>query len=223
MTGRTPAATASLLDLYLVTDTASCGERGVAETVRLAARGGVTLVQVREPGLGTRDLCALTRAVQDALAGTGVPVVVNDRVDVALAVGADGVHVGQGDLPPDVARQLLGPRALVGLSVSTADQVAEAQAWNARGPVLDYLGVGPVWATPTKPEAATPLGLERTAALVALAASTDLPCVAIGGIGPDVAASVRATGVAGLAVVSAVCAAADPAAAASALRAGVAR
>lgn len=214
MSGR---AVGPLLDLYLVTDTASCGGRGVVETVRLAVRGGVTLVQVREPGLGTRDLFALTQAVQDVLVGTGVPVVVNDRVDVALAVGADGVHVGQGDLPAAVARQLLGPRALVGLSVSSAEQVAEAEAMNALAPVVDYLGVGPVWATPTKPEAAAPLGVEQTATL---AASTDLPCVAIGGIGPNNAAAVRAAGVAGLAVVSAVCAAADPAAASSALRGG---
>lgn len=214
MTGR--STTESLLELYLVTDTASCGARGVAETVRLAVRGGVTLVQVREPGLGTRDLCALAQAVSEVLVGTGVPLVINDRVDVALAVGADGVHLGQGDLPPHVARDLLGPHALVGLSVSTAEQVAEAEAWNRRGRVVDYLGVGPVWATPTKPEAAAPLGVERAGAL---AASTDLPCVAIGGIGPGNAVSVRALGVAGVAVVSAICAAPDPTHAAAQLRA----
>ena len=225
MTGR--STTESLLELYLVTDTASCGARGVAETVRLAVRGGVTLVQVREPGLGTRDLCALAQAVSEVLVGTGVPLVINDRVDVALAVGADGVHLGQGDLPPHVARDLLrvprpglrpslGPQALVGLSVSTAEQVAEAEAWNRRGRVVDYLGVGPVWATPTKPEAAAPLGVERAGAL---AASTDLPCVAIGGIGPGNAVSVRALGVAGVAVVSAICAAPDPTHAAAQLRA----
>ena len=212
MSGR---AVAPLLDLYLVTDAAACGERGVAETVRQAVHGGVTLVQVRDHHLATRELVALTRAVQEAVAGTGVPVVVNDRVDLALAVDADGVHLGQSDLPADVARRLLGPRALVGLSVSTPDQVAEAEALNAAGVVVDHLGVGPVWATPTKPEAAAPLGTDRLAALVA---STDLPCVAIGGIGPDNAASVRAAGVDGIAVVSAICAAADPAAAASVLR-----
>ncbi|GAB3667273.1 thiamine phosphate synthase [Nocardioides korecus] len=220
MSGWSRAATTGLLDLYLVTDSTSCGDRGVAETVRLAVRGGVTLVQVREPGLNTRDLCALTREVQEVLAGTGVPLVVNDRVDVAFAVGADGVHLGQGDLPPDVARRLLGSQALIGLSVSTTTQVAQAEALNSQGPVVDYLGLGPVWATPTKPEAADPLGVDLAGAL---AASTDLPCVAIGGIKSANAAAVRATGVAGLAVVSAVCAATDPTAAASALRSGAAR
>ena len=196
------------LDLYLVTDTALCGPRGVVETVRRALPGGVSAVQVREPAATTRELCALSRALLEVLAGTGVPLLVNDRLDVALAVGAQGVHLGQSDLPAEDAHRI-APDLLLGLSVSTAAQVALAPDW------LDYLGVGPVQATATKPEAAAALGLAGAAALVAAAR---VPCVAIGGIGPANAAAVRATGVAGLAVVSAVCAADDPAAAATALR-----
>lgn len=202
-----------LLDLYLVTDSGLCGPRGVVATVSAAVRGGVTLVQVREPTMTTRELCALVRAVQLALAGSGVPLVVNDRLDVALATGADGVHLGQSDLPPLDARRLAGPELLIGLSVSTTQQVQEACALPTG--TVDHLGVGPVWATATKTEAAAPLGLAGTAALVAL---STLDCVAIGGISAANAASVRATGVEGIAVVSAVCAAADPAQAAADLR-----
>ncbi len=195
------------LDLYLVTDTALCGDRGVVETVRQALPGGVSAVQVREPRATTRELCALSRALLEVLAGTGVPLLVNDRLDVALAVGAQGVHLGQSDLAVEDAHRV-APDLLVGLSVSTAAQVAQAPAW------LDYLGVGPVEATPTKPEAAAPLGLAGTAELVQ---QSRVPCVAIGGIGVGNATQVRATGVAGIAVVSAVCAAPDPRAAAAAL------
>ncbi len=195
------------LSLYLVTDSALCGDRGVVETVRQALPGGVSAVQVREPHATTRELCALSRALLEVLAGTGVPLLVNDRLDVALAVGASGVHLGQSDLPAEDAHRI-APDLLLGLSVSTEAQVAQAPAW------LDYLGVGPVEATPTKPEAAAPLGLAGTAALVA---RSRVPCVAIGGIGAGNAAQVRATGVAGIAIVSAVCAASDPRAAAAAL------
>lgn len=200
------------LHLCLLTDTVLCGERGVPETVRAALRGGVTAVQVREPHATTAELCALSEAVQQVLAGTGVPLVINDRLDVALAVGADGVHLGQHDLAPHHARRLAGPDLVIGLSVSTEAEVAQAAALTPG--VVDYLGVGPVMTTPTKPDAAPALGLDRTAALVA---ASPLPCVAIGGISTANASAVRATGVAGLAVVSAVCSAADPEAAAAAL------
>lgn len=195
------------LGLYLVTDTALSGDRGVVETVRQALPGGVTAVQVREPHATTRELCALSRALLEVLAGTGVPLLVNDRLDVALAVGAQGVHLGQSDLPAEDAHRI-APDLLLGLSVSTPAQVAAAPDW------LDYLGVGPVRATATKPEAAAPLGLAGTAAL---ARQARVPCVAIGGIGSENAAAVRGTGVAGIAVVSAICAAADPRAAAAEL------
>ncbi len=202
------------LHTYLVTDTALCGARGVADTVRLAVQGGVGVVQVRDAGATARELVHLTRTVLEVVADSGVRVLVNDRADVALAARAHGVHVGQSDLHPTDARRLLGRDAVVGLSVSTVDQVQEALRLPPA--CVDYLGVGPVFATATKPEAAAPLGLDGAARLVGVAG--ELPCVAIGGIGADNVAEVRRTGVRGVAVVSSVCAAEDPQTASSALR-----
>ncbi|NYH89268.1 thiamine-phosphate pyrophosphorylase [Actinopolymorpha rutila] len=204
------------LSLYLVTDTALCGPQGVAATVRDAVAGGVSAVQLRDPGATTRDLLRTGAEVREVLAGTGVPLFVNDRADVAHALGADGVHLGQSDLPPEHARDLLGPDVWLGLSAHTSGQTDRALALPPG--TVDYLGVGPVFAQATKPDAASPLGLDFLAELVATAAAGGLPGVAIGGIGPDNAAAVRATGVAGIAVVSAVCGRPDPAAAARALR-----
>jgi thiamine-phosphate pyrophosphorylase len=207
--------------LYLVTDTALCAPRPVADVVRAAVAGGVTVVQVRDKAASRRELLALTRAVRAALADRpDVPVVVNDAVDVALLAGADGVHVGQDDLPPAEVRALLGPDALLGLSVSSP---AELDVALALAGTVDLVGIGPVWETPTKPDAGTGLGPDGTAALAAPARAAGLQAVAIGGITPDRAAAVAATGIDGLCVVSAVCAAADPAAAARGLRAEIAR
>lgn len=201
------------LDLYLVADSALCGRRGLLPTVAAAVAGGVSVVQLREPGATTRELCRLASALQEVLSDARVPLVVNDRVDVALAVEASGVHLGQSDLDVQTARRLGGEEMLIGLSVSTLEEVAQA----ARLPAgtVDHLGIGPVFATATKPDAAQPLGLAGTTAL-RIAAS--LPCVAIGGISAANVDQVRATGVAGVAVVSAICAADDPAAAAVRLR-----
>lgn len=210
---RTPARTPDLT-LYLVTDTAQCGRRGVVATARAAVQGGATLVQLRDPSASARELVALADGLREALAGTGVPLVVNDRLDVALASGADGVHLGQGDLPVEAARRLSRPGFLIGLSVSTVAETVEVAALPAG--TVDYLGLGPVFPTTTKPHAPPALGLEQTARVCA---STALPCVAIAGIHPGNARAVLATGVAGLAVVSAICGADDPAAAARALRA----
>ncbi len=201
------------LSLYLITDAHLSGSRGVTEVVRSAVIGGVTAVQLRDHEASTRELCRLGDALLEVLDGTGVPLLVNDRLDVALAIGAAGVHVGQSDLPVDAARRLGGPDFLVGLSVSTVPETVEVEALPAG--TVDYLGVGPVFPTLTKPGARAALGLEETARV---RRSTGLPCVAIGGISPENAAGVRATGVAGIAVVSAICAAPDPAAAAKGLR-----
>ncbi|WP_139979527.1 thiamine phosphate synthase [Nocardioides litoris] len=199
--------------LYVVTDTAQCGgpDRVVA-TVAAAVAGGATAVQLRDPGSTTRDLVALAEALLAVTRPAGVPLVVNDRVDVALAVGADGAHVGQSDLDPVRARRLLGPEAHLGLSVSTP---AQARAAAALPPgTVDLLGVGPLRATSTKPDAAPPFG---PAGLAALCAASTLPCVVIGGVTAADAAPARAAGAAGLAVVSAVCGAASPADAAAEL------
>jgi len=199
------------LTLTLVTDTGLCGPRGVPAVVRAAVAGGVTAVQVRAKHGGDRDRLALVRSVADVLRGTGVALLVNDAVDVALLAGADGVHLGQSDLPAAEVRRLVGPDLLLGLSVSTVEEVRAAPV-----DALDYLGVGPVWATATKPLAAPPLGPAGTAAVVAAAS---VPCVAIGGVHAGTVGELRGSGIAGFCVVSAVCAAADPEAAARDLRA----
>jgi thiamine-phosphate pyrophosphorylase len=201
------------LTLYLVTDTVLCGSRGVAATVERALRGGVTVVQVRDPQAPDDEFVRLGRSVAAALAGTGVPLIVNDRVHLVEAIGADGAHVGQGDLDPVEARSLLGPDAVLGLSVQTLTHV-DLAAGLPPGTV-DHLGVGPVWWQATKPDAADPGGLDTLAAIVR---RSPVPCVAIGGIDASRAPLVRSTGAAGVAVVSAICGQPDPAAAARRVR-----
>jgi thiamine-phosphate pyrophosphorylase len=202
------------LSLYLVTDTAMCGLVGVPATVAAAVAAGVTMVQLRDPVASDADLVDLGRAVVEALAGTGVPLVVNDRVELVAAIGAQGAHVGQDDLDVGEARALLGHTAYLGLSVQTTDQVTAALACGIDA--LDYLGVGPVWATTSKLDAAPPGGLEEVRAITS---ASPWPCVAIGGITPARVPALRARGVAGVAVVGAICGRPDVAAATRALRA----
>ncbi len=202
------------LSLYLVTDTALCEPAGVVATVAAAVTAGVTAVQLRDPAADEDHLVALGRALAALLRGTGVPLLVNDRVDLVAAIGADGAHVGQGDTGPLQARRLLGPGAVLGLSVQTVEHVVAARAL---GPgVVDYLGVGPVWPQVTKPDAASPGGPARLRDVVT---ASPWPCVAIGGIDAARAAQVRAAGAAGIAVVSAVCGRPDVGAATRRLRA----
>jgi thiamine-phosphate pyrophosphorylase len=206
--------------LYLVTDTALCAPRSVPEVVAAAVAGGVTAVQVRDKTASRRELLALVRAVQEVLPA-GVPLIVNDAVDVALLTGADGVHVGQDDLPADEVRRLLGPDALIGVSAGTPDELATVTALPAG--TVDLVGIGPVWATPTKPDAGAALGPDGLRSLAAAARAAGLATVAIGGIHADRAAAVAATGVDGICVVSDVCAATDPAEAARLLRKTIGR
>jgi thiamine-phosphate pyrophosphorylase len=207
--------------LYLVTDTALCAPRSVPEVVAAAVAGGVTAVQVRDKTASRRELLALVRAVQAVLASRpDVRLIVNDAVDVALLSGADGVHVGQDDLPADEVRRLLGDRALIGVSTGSADELAAVTALPPG--TVDLVGIGPVWATPTKPDAGAALGPDGVRALAAPARAAGLVTVAIGGIHAETAAAVAATGVDGICVVSDVCAAADPAASARLLRAALA-
>jgi thiamine-phosphate pyrophosphorylase len=194
------------LSLYLVTDRALSGPRGVVETVRRALAGGVTMVQLRDPDAKTRPLLAEARALAALLKPLRIPFIVNDRVDVALAADADGVHVGQSDMDASDARRLIGPDRILGLSITEASQLSDPGL-----ALVDYLGVGPIFSTATKPDAAPPLGLEG---LSAIRAMTRLPIVAIGGITPENAAAVIAAGADGVSVVSAIVAAPDPAVAA---------
>jgi thiamine-phosphate pyrophosphorylase len=196
--------------LYLVTDRALSLGRPIEEIVLAAVAGGVTAVQLREKNCSTREIVALARALMQLLTPRGVPLLINDRVDVALAAGADGVHIGQSDMAYRDARALLGARALIGLSVETAEQACEAQLYDC-----DYLGVGPIFPTTTKSDAAPAWGLDR---LAELRKSSRHPLVAIGGIGASNVAMVTAAGADGIAVVSAICSASDPRAAAAQLR-----
>jgi len=196
--------------LYLVTDRGLARGRPVASIVEAAVRGGVTAVQLREKDSGTRDFVQLGRELKMLLAPLQVPLIVNDRVDIALAMGADGVHLGQQDMDYESARRLLGPGAIIGLSIETVEQARAAAPLDA-----DYLGVGPVFPTVTKTDAAPPLGL---AALEEVRAISRHILVAIGGIGAGNAAQAIHSGADGVAVVSALCAADDPEQAARGLR-----
>jgi thiamine-phosphate pyrophosphorylase len=199
------------LSLYLVTDRAMTASRGLVETVRAAAAGGATIVQLRDKEADDADLVARARALVEALAGTTLRVIVNDRADIAAAAGAHGVHLGQDDGDPARARALLGPGAIIGQSAGDLGELARVDPG-----LVDYVGIGPFASTATKGDAGAPLG---AAGFARLRAATPLPAVAIGGIGPANAAQAIAAGADGVAVVSAICAASDPEAAARTLRA----
>ena len=200
--------------LYLVTDRRQAGTRPLEELVAAAVRGGVTAVQLREKDCATREFVELARALRTLLAPLGIPLIVNDRADVALAAGADGVHVGQSDMDCRDVRRLLGPSAVIGLSVENLQQAVAAP------PEADYLGVGPVFSTPTKTDTGPEWGLEGLAALRRVSRRQ---LVAIGGIHADNAAHVIGCGADGIAVVSAICAARDPELAARTLRREIGR
>ncbi|RDC75457.1 thiamine phosphate synthase [Rhodovulum sp. 12E13] len=191
------------LSCYLVLDAGICGDR-LTEVAGAAVAGGAGIVQLRMKEATTAQRIATGRAVQAAIGGRAL-FVVNDDIEAALALSADGVHVGQGDMPAAEVRRAIGAGRLLGLSVET-----EAQA-RAVPDCVDHIGAGPVRATATKPGHAAPTGWDGLARIVA---ASPVPAVAIGGVtASDAPAAVRA-GAMGLAVVSAICAAPDPAAAA---------
>ncbi|WSH69464.1 thiamine phosphate synthase (plasmid) [Rhizobium ruizarguesonis] len=193
------------LSLYLVLDPDLCAGIGMVETARLAVAGGATIVQLRDKHAGTIRMIETGRALKQALDGTGALLIVNDDVEAAIAIGADGLHIGQQDMDAMRARTMIGPDMILGLSVES-----EALA-NAVDPdLVDYTGVGPVFATPTKADHKQPIGFDGLARLVK---ASPVPSVAIGGLKADHAAQVFAAGAEGLAVVSAVCGTPDPEAA----------
>ena len=199
------------LSLYLVTDRPLSGGRDMAWIVREAAAGGVTMVQLREKECSTAEFIQLARKLKAALAPLGIPLIINDRVDVALAVDADGVHIGQSDMPYATARKLLGRDKIIGLSVETMDEVVAANALD-----VDYIGISPVYATPTKTDTLTPFGLDGVDEVMRCSRHR---CVAIGGMNRDTVGEVIAHGVEGVAVVSAIVAAPSPREAAAELAA----
>ncbi len=201
---------------YLVTQESLSAGRSTDEIVAAAIEGDIDAVQLREKNRSARERYELGGRLREATAAEGVDLIVNDRVDLAAAIDADGVHLGQSDLPVSVAREILGDHATVGVSVST---VSEARLAAISG--ADYLGVGAVYGTTSKPDADTAdegLGLDRLADIVE---SVKIPVVAIGGITPDNAADPIAAGATSVAVISAITAADDPATAARTLRAAV--
>ncbi len=202
--------------LYLVTDPVLTAAYGLVPTVLEAIEGGVGVVQLRDTEAGDEDFVAIGRELHAAIAGR-VPLLVNDRVHLVEAIGAEGAHVGQGDLPIDRARRILGPDRLLGLSVQTVAHVEAARALGEH--LVDYVGIGPVWDTVTKPDHAEAGSPERT---VAVAAASPWPSVAIGGITLARVPCLRGTGIDGISVVSAICGAPSPRrAAAELLRAWV--
>ncbi|MDR0769795.1 MAG: thiamine phosphate synthase [Burkholderiales bacterium] len=210
---RTVPRAALDVSLYLVLDPDMCG--GVAGMVRVteaAIAGGVTVVQLRAIGWRKRAFWDAACALKPLCQSRQVPLIINDHVDVALAVDADGVHVGQQDLPAKEVRRLLGETKIVGVSVSNAQQ------WRDIEPgVADYIGLGPVELTATKPEAGPALGIDGLRALLAMKKEIPLSVVAIGSINAHNARAVMETGVDGIAVVSAICASEAPEEAARAL------
>jgi thiamine-phosphate pyrophosphorylase len=191
--------------LYFVTDRGLCGQRPLADVVLQAIRGGAACVQLREKSASTRAFVEEARRIKELIAPFRVPLIINDRLDVALAVGADGVHVGQDDMPYEIARKLMGPKAIIGLSVETWEDVERAETLDA-----DYLGVSPVFATPTKTDTKEPWGLDG---LDRIRAFSRHPLVAIGGLNAANAEAVVMAGADSVAVVSAICASPDPLAA----------
>ncbi len=188
--------------LYLVTDRGLALGRSTLEIVSAAVKGGATVVQLREKNCSTREFIEQAMHIKDFLKTHSVPLVINDRVDVAQAVKADGVHLGQTDMPLEMAKGILGDTMIIGISTESVQDGIEAEKGGA-----DYLGVSPIYATPTKTDTAPPLGLEG---LREIRKAVNLPLVGIGGLSRNNAAEVIRSGADGVAVVSAIVAADDP-------------
>ncbi len=196
--------------LYLVTDRGLARRRRTLKIIEAAVRGGVTCVQLREKQCSTREFIQQALAIKNFLQTRRIPLIINDRVDVALAVEAEGVHLGQTDMPLEMARKIVGNSMLIGISAECLADALTAEKGGA-----DYLGVSPIYATATKTDTAPALGL---AGLQEIRKAVGLPLVGIGGLNTDNAAAVIRHGADGVAVVSAIVAADDPQSAAAQLR-----
>lgn len=203
------------LRVYVLTDPKLSRGRSHPEVVRAAIAGGATAVQLREKDGSTREMVEIGLELRRITREAGVLFIVNDRVDVAMAVEADGVHVGQSDMPAALVRKLVGPAMIVGVSASTVEKARQAVRDGA-----DYLGVGAVYPTGSKADAGRPVGLER---LREIRSQVNIPIVGIGGINLSNAAQVMAAGADGVSVISAVVSADDVAAAARQLLEAVTR
>jgi len=188
--------------LYLVTDRQLCGARSLEDVVFQALQGGVACVQLREKDVSTRFFVKEAQKIKTLTAQFGTPLIINDRLDVALAIEADGVHIGQDDMPYETARKLMGPKVIIGLSVERWDDVVTAQELD-----VNYLGVSPIFETPTKSDTKGSWGLEGLARIKAYSRH---PLVAIGSLNATNAEDAVMAGADCIAVVSAICAAPDP-------------
>ena len=188
------------LSLYLVTDNSEDVDKFL-NTIEEAIKGGVTVVQIREKTADTLDFYNLALKVKEITSKYDVPLIVNDRVDIALAIDADGVHVGQSDMPCDVTRKLIGQNKILGVSAATVKEAEKAESDGA-----DYIGTGAVFPTATKDDADSVTKDE----LIEIVKSIDIPVVAIGGINLDNARELNCTGIAGLSVVSAIMSSDNP-------------
>jgi thiamine-phosphate pyrophosphorylase len=205
-----PRLSRDTLKVYLVTDVPACRGRPLEAVVAAAVRGGVSCVQLREKDASTRAFLTLALALHPILRAAGIPLVINDRLDIALACSAEGLHLGQSDMPVKLARQWLPEGTFLGLSLENEQDLIESQDLD-----VDYLAVSPVFPTPTKTDIKKPWGLEG---LAFARTRTSLPLVGIGGIDAANAGAVVFAGADGIAVVSAICSADDPEAAARLLR-----
>jgi thiamine-phosphate pyrophosphorylase len=201
--------------LYALIDPEHAGGHDLVELARLVAQGGATLVQLRDKCSGTRRIVERARAIKASLKAFDIPLLINDRVDVALACGADGVHVGQDDMAVEDARRLLGRAAIIGLSIRTATQAAAAPL-----EFLDYIGVGGVFATSSKENPAPPIGVAGLACIADIVRrrAPGFPLCGIAGITLDNAGHAIAAGADGVAVISALSLDRDPQAAARKIR-----
>lgn len=185
------------LSFYLVLDPKICQPIGMIETARIAVAGGVTAVQLRHKDADTRKMIEIGRALQVALTGSGATLVINDDVAAACELNADALHIGQDDISVAKARQIIGPEMILGLSVQTPRLARAVDAG-----LVDYIGVGPVFSTSTKPDHKTAIGFEGLSKIVD---ASPVPTVAIGGLKQQHIGDVFASGADGIAVVSAIC------------------
>jgi thiamine-phosphate pyrophosphorylase len=192
--------------LYLVTDRKLSLGRSLLEVIKPAVDGGVTVVQLREKEVDSREFYREAMGIKEFLESRDIPLIINDRLDIALAIDAAGVHLGQEDLPIDVARKILGPGKVIGASVFTPDEALQAETMGA-----DYLGLSPIFVTATKPELMNQIGLEGIGPIRRV---TRLPLIGIGSMNETNACSVIRAGLDGVAVVSAICCKPDVCAAA---------
>ena len=198
------------LSLYLVTDRTLSRDRTTLDIVQAGVAGGVTCVQLREKSGSTREFIQEALSIRELLRSRGVPLIINDRIDVAQAVAADGVHLGQNDMPLAMARAISAGRMIIGISAESLEDAVAAEAGGA-----DYIGLSPIYDTPTKTDTAPALGLEE---LARIRKRVQIPLVGIGGLSRDNISAVISHGADGAAVVSAVVSAGDPCSAARELR-----